>query len=289
MTWQTLIIIQILVNAVMTIFTRHVTLSSKKLFFSIAVASYITVGIAGWVYWLIFNSEFSPLPIEVLPYLLAEGIFIPASWLVQYKLISHVGAGNATIVTTLNMLGTALLGILFLHEALTWQLILGTIFVASGVVIALRLKPDQIHKDSLHFRTKLGLALIGVVLFSVGMFAEKVAITMIGVWDYVAYGWSLQAVGAVTIYLLFGRKEASHVTRKYAGKGALLGLLTSISGGLYVYALSMGTLSQTIIATSGKVVVVMALAALFLHERNAFGYRLLAFAFTVCGIWLVIR
>ena len=192
------------------------------------------------------------------------------------------------IVTTLNTLGTAFLGIGFLGEMLTWQLAVGALLVFCGVVIALRLKPDSVHNDAMVFRTKLGLTLLGTILFAVGMYAEKVAITLTGVWDYAAFGWSLQAVGAIALYVLFGRKESEYMTRKFIGKGAILGLLTSVAGGLYIYALSMGTLSQTIIATSGKIVVVMLLAALFLHERNALGYKIIAFLLTATGVWFVI-
>lgn len=289
MTWQTLIVLQILVSSVMTIFTRRLTLTSKKLFFGVAVASYITVAIAGWAYSLIAGGIPLIPPHEAWPYIIAQGVFIPAAWLVQYRLIGSIGAGNAMIITTLNMLGTALLGVLLLRETVTLQLMIGAIFVFSGVLLVLRLKPDIVHSDTMPFMSKLGLTLLGAVMFAAGMYAEKVAITMSGVWEYTAFGWSMQAIGAVALYLMFGQKEAAHVTKRFVRKGVILGLLTSMAGGLYVYALSIGTLSQTIIATSGKIVVVMLLAAFFLNERNALGVKFVAFMLTASGIWLVIN
>lgn len=289
MTWQFIIVAQILVSSVMTVFTRHLTLANKKVFFGIGVMSYVAVAVAGWIYATVFSGINLPLPpSNVWPYLIVEGLFIPAAWLVQYKLITHVGAGNAVIVTTLNTLSTAVLGIVLLHEGLTPSFAIGAVLVLGGVMIALGLKPDSKHSDTLGLWNKLFLTLLGAGLFAVGMFAEKVAVTTIGVWDYAAYGWSMQAIGAIVLYILFGRKESAHITQKLAVKGLMLGILTSIAGGLYIYALSMGTLSQTIVATSGKAVVVMLLAALLLRERNALGYKLIAFCLTVSGLWLVL-
>jgi drug/metabolite transporter (DMT)-like permease len=290
MTWQTIIILQIIVSSIMTIFTRQLTLTSKKMFFAVGVVSYVTVACAGWVISILYGDGMLSIPpSSAWPYLIVQGLFIPAAWLTQYKLISNVGAGNAMIVTTLNTLGTAMLGIIFLQEGLTLSFILGTLLVLCGVVIALRLKPDSKNGIRMSFYSKLLLTVLGAVFFAAGMYSEKIAINSIGASDYVAFGWSLQAIGAITLFGLFGRNESAHFSRKFIGKGILLGLLTSIAGGLYIYALSLGTLSQTIVATSGKIVVVMLLAAVFLRERNAVGYKLAAFLLTVSGIWLILK
>lgn len=289
MTWQLIIVLQIVVSSIMTIFTRRLILTNNKVFFGVGVLSYITVACMGLFYALLLGDIALTVPsTEAWIYLVIEGLFIPAAWLTQYKLITHVGAGNAVIVTTLNVLGTALLGIIFLDELVTAPFVLGTTLILGGVTIALRLKPDSNHASTMSFRNKLLLTLLGAVLFAIGMFAEKMAITAIGVWDYSAYGWGMQAVGALALFALFGRGEVAHIDKSLLQKGVVLGLLTSVAGGLYIYALSMGTLSQTIVATSGKIVLVVLLAALFLKERNALGYKLAAFLLTACGIYLIL-
>jgi drug/metabolite transporter (DMT)-like permease len=288
MTWQLTIILQILVSSVMTVFTRRLSLTSKKVFFGVGLFSYLAVACAGWLYALTAHTGLGVPPASVWPYLLIEGICIPASWLIQYKIISRVGAGNAVIVTTLNTFSTALLGILLLGENLTFTFIVGALLVFAGVVIALLLKPDTKHVDKMSFQAKLLLTVGGAVLFAIGMYAEKVAINGIGVWDYAAYGWSLQAVGALLLYGLFGRHESVHVTPTIVQKGIVLGILTSVAGGLYIYALNQGTLSQTIVATSGKAAVVILLAALFLNERRLLQYKVVAFALTAVGLWFVL-
>lgn len=288
MTWQTAIILQVVVSALMTIFTRQLTLSTKKVFFGVGVLSYITIAIVGMAYASFHTDVLSVPPATLWPYLLIEGICIPASWLIIYKLISGVGAGNASIITTVNVLGTALMGIAFLNEQLTAAFLIGSVLVLSGVILSLKLRPDKTHKSSMTFRHKLGLTLGGALLYSIGMYAEKVAVTDIGVWDYALFGWSMQAVGAIVLLCLFGRKEIEHIDRKIAIKGITLGAITSLSGLLYIYALSKGTLSQTIIAASGKTVLVMILAAIFLNERNAIGVRISAFILTMFGLWFVL-
>lgn len=289
MTWQFAIIIQIIASSVMTMYTRQLSLSVKKVFFGVAVLSYIAVASAGWIYSSIASGAHITLPASgVWPYLLIEGICIPAAWLIQYKLISYIGASNAVIVTTLNTLVTALAGILFLHDTLTLTFVIGGALVLGGVLIALRLQPDTIHKTRAPLVLKVGLTVVGALLFGAGMYAEKVAVNDMGAWDYMGFGWSMQAVGALTLFMLFGKAELKHMKRIAIRKGFILGILTSIAGALYIYAVSIGSLSHTIIAVSGKTVLVMALAALFLHERNAWPQRLLAFVLTAVGLMLIL-
>lgn len=289
MSWQLTIILQIFASTVMTLFTRRLSLSVKKVFFGVGVLSYITIAAAGWIFASTHGHGLPTVPTgKVWLYLLAEGFFIPAAWLVQYKLIGYIGASNAIIVTAFNTLSTAVMGILFLGDALNPAFILGGSLIIGGILIALRLQPDTQHHVHASLRLKLALTIAGAMLFAVGMFYEKVAINHIGAWHYAAYGWSMQAVGALGLFVLFGQKERVHITPSVIRKGVVLGALTSVAGMLYIYAVSKGSLSHTIVATSGKTAIVMVAAAIFLHERNSILRRLAAFALTVIGLGFIL-
>lgn len=288
MTWQLAIILQIVVSSAMTLYMRRISLSIRQVFFGVAVLSYAIIAVAGWMYAVIMSDNIQLPPRDIWWLLVIQGVAIPGSWLVQYRLIKYIGASNAVIVTTLNTLAAAAAGVMLLGEAIDWRFVLGAVMIVGGILMALGLRADTEHTASLPFSVKVLLALTGAGLFAVGMFAEKSSVDSIGAWQYMGFGWSMQAIGSLTLFALFGRSEIRHIDRSVMRRAGALGVLTSIAGGLYVYALSLGTLSQTVIATSGKAAVVMVFAALFLHERNALHIRLMAFVLTMCGLWLVL-
>ncbi len=288
MTWQFIIILQIIVSALMTIFTRHISLSTKHAFFIVGVASYLAIAVAGWMYAVILGSNGIIPPSNAMwPLLLVEGVCIPAAWLVQYQLIRRIGASNTAIVTMLNTVMTAAFGIVLLHDTLSLPFAVGGLLILTGVAIALRLRPDEIHTSELTLPAKYGLVALGAILFSIGMWAEKTIVDDIGSWNYMGFGWTMQALGALALLLIFGRSELKKLNKKVITKGIILGLITSIAGGLYVYAIGLGTLSHTIVATSGKVVIVMVIAAFVFRERNNLIARITSFVLTVVGLALI--
>ena len=273
----------------MTLWTRHIALTSKKVFFSVGAISYFAIAVAGLVYCLLSNRGLPPVPTGIAwLYILLEGIAIPIAWLFGFKLISYIGASNTIVVATVNTIGAALLGIIFLGEHISLSFIAGVLCILFGVYIALGIKPDKTHHLAASLTTKSLLVLGAFVFFSIGMFFEKQAITSIGVWNYAFYGWTAQFMGALAIYWLFGRGERRHISPIIAKRALALGLVTSIAGGLFILALSKGTLSHTIVATSGKVAITMLLSAVFLHESNNMKLRLSAFAASMLGIALIL-
>ena len=233
MTWQLAITIQIIVSSLLTMFTRRVTLSNKRVFIGVGVATYFVVALCGFIFSIIANGGLPALPSSTAwMYILVEGLCIPGAWLVQYKLIGYIGAGNTVTISTVNTISAALLGILFLKEGISFNFILGAIFIIVGTAVTLRIRPDLEHRvaQSLTFMTSLIIS--GAILFAAGMYFEKMAINTIGAWDYSAYGWGMQFIGVAILFALFGRKELPHVNPQIIRNGLLLGLLCYLRGGI---------------------------------------------------------
>jgi drug/metabolite transporter (DMT)-like permease len=55
--------------------------------------------------------------------------------IMQYYLVHEIGPTRATLVTYLLPPGGVILGVIFLHEALTWQLLAGTVLIISSIAI----------------------------------------------------------------------------------------------------------------------------------------------------------
>jgi uncharacterized membrane protein len=238
MSWQIIIVAQVIASAIMTVFTRKLSLTDRKLFFVIGGLSYGMVAIMGVVFSFVFGAaSVNPAPAHAWPYLITEGAFIPISWLLQYKIIQRLGASNAVLVTMLNYVGTAALGLIFIGEKVSVYFWVGLILILSSIVIAFKVQPDTIHRQNTTTTLKIILVISMVATYSFGMFAEKQAIDIMGVWSYARIGWSLQFVGSLILVGLYGRSELSHLNFAKTQKGLFLGFLTSISGGLYIYTL----------------------------------------------------
>lgn len=288
MSWQTLIILQIFVSSLLTIWSRHVSLKSRKSVLAVGLISYFCIAVMGLVYSLMhYRTLPSSPPLNAWVYLFAEGMLIPLAWVFQFKLISYIGASNSVISHTLNTLGTALLGILLLGEALSIPFIIGTVLIIGAIFISLNVKPDADHPVTATLNTKIVLLVGAFICFSFGMFFEKQAIGVIGAWNYSFFGWSMQLVGATVIYAIFGRGQLATLGKKTFKNSVTLGLMTSIAGILFVLALSKGSLSQTVMANSGKIAITMLLAAIFLHERNNMPMRIGAFWLATLGIFCI--
>lgn len=285
MTWKIIIITQVLVSAAMTVFTRRLALNDRRLFFVIGVLSYGVIAIMGFIFSIVFGQGLPTVTNPaVWPYLLIEGIFIPVSWLLQYKVISMLGASNAVLATMLNYVGAAITGFIFLNEKYTLTFLIGVLFIFSSIYISFRIQPDTAHTENSTLKTKTLIVASMAIFFAIGIFSEKQAIDLIGVWNYASFGWGLQFAGAFLLLLIFGRHELNHITRRSVQSGLILGFVTSIAGGLFIYALSVGTLSNTIIAASAKIALVMLLAAVFLKETNSLYMRIAAFILASIGL-----
>ncbi|MEW5827428.1 MAG: DMT family transporter [Chloroflexota bacterium] len=60
------------------------------------------------------------------------------AFVMAYYLIHEIGPTRTTMVTYLFPLGGVILGVIFLHEQLTWQLITGAVLIIASLVIANR-------------------------------------------------------------------------------------------------------------------------------------------------------
>lgn len=269
----------------MTIFTRKLSLTDRKLFFVIGAVSYGVVASMGILLSLTFNAHTLSFPqSQAWPYLILEAIFIPISWLLQYKIIQRLGASNAVLATMLNYVSAACLGFVVLGDTFSVRFLIGLVFILASIYIAFNVQPDTKHELQTNKLVVIALVFCMAVAFAFGMFAEKRAIDIIGVWSYSLFGWSLQFVSSLGLLALFGRKEIPQLSATKTRKAMLLGLLTSVAGALYIYALSIGTLSRTIIAASGKIALVMILAAIVLKERNSIKLRISAFVLAMGGL-----
>ncbi len=292
MPWNLIVILQIISSSFLTLWYRKTGQVLKNQTLQISFVVYICVAICG-VLISFFANRFN-LPAypgkEALFYIIIEGIFIPAYWIIQFKLISILGAASAVVVQTLNYWTAALFGLVLLGENLSKYFIFGFIFIFIAVYlsISINLKNNNGQKmiKSIN-NSKIILVVLAAIFFAIGMTAEKIAIDKTGVWNYAFYGWIAQLIGATLFYYLFGQKNKKPINAKFLKFSIIAGFMTALSGFFFIYALSSGMLSKTIILTSSKIVLTSVLAVYFFKENNNLVRRFTALLLALLGLLMI--
>ena len=95
---------------------------------------------ASVVMWVLIPFVEKPVKLPSLPItwvaLLWLGILGSGLALVLwYYLLHEIGPTRTTLVSYIFPLGGVILGVIFLHEELTWQLFLGALFIVASIVV----------------------------------------------------------------------------------------------------------------------------------------------------------
>lgn len=279
-------VVQIVVGSFATLWYRRTSVIYKNKFFLISLVVYATVALAGIVLSLVANGGAIARPsnISELLYVLAVGVTIPISWLAQYKLISHIGAANIAIAQAVNFLTVALFGYVLLGDSIGRYTLYGAIILIGALFIAFSIDNKASARDKLPLQKKIIFVTISSLALAIGLSCEKLAIDSMGVWSYVLYGWTLQFIGAAILFIIFGRVELKKVQRGFWPAALLAGVLTSLTGALFIIALSKGMLSEVILSSIAKVVLTTVLAVIVLKERNKIGRRFAALTLAIVGL-----
>ncbi len=291
MSWNTVIVLQIITSSFLTLWYRQTGIVLKQRTLQISFVVYIWVALSGTLISY-FANDFSVPSIpsrEALIFICLEGFFIPAYWIIQFKLIRMLGAANSVIIQTLNYWMAASFGLILLGDNITKYFLVGLIFIVSAVYLSLSASTKATQKSinwDLNL-SKLGLIILAAFFFAAGMTAEKIAIEKTGLWNYAFYGWLAQFVGATCFYLIFDQNRKIAISRRFLFYSSVAGIITALSGFFFIYALSSGLLSKTIILASSKIVLTSVLAVYFFKENNNLLRRFSALLLAVLGLVMI--
>jgi drug/metabolite transporter (DMT)-like permease len=132
---QAAVILAALSYAVSAIFTRRYTADVPG-----QIRGMLPLFSATAIMWAIAPVAESPLKIPQLPItwiaLLWLGVLgTGLAMIMQYYLVHEIGPTRATLVTYIFPLGGVLLGVIFLHEQLSWQLAAGAVLIISSIAV----------------------------------------------------------------------------------------------------------------------------------------------------------
>ncbi len=98
----------------------------------------ISATVAMWLGTLVFESpvKIPQLGITWIALLWLGVLGSGLAFIMAYYLIHEIGPTRTTMVTYLFPLGGVILGVIFLHEQLTWQLVTGAAFIVASLITA---------------------------------------------------------------------------------------------------------------------------------------------------------
>ncbi|MBC7878894.1 MAG: DMT family transporter [Anaerolineales bacterium] len=133
---QIAVIVACVFYAGSSIYARKMTEDTPAIFRS--MGPLVSATIAMWISAFLFEA---PIKIPTLPITWIALIWLGilgsgAAFIMLYYLIHEIGPTRATMVTYLFPLGGVSLGVIFLDEKLTWQIVTGAVLIISSLVIA---------------------------------------------------------------------------------------------------------------------------------------------------------
>jgi len=133
---QIAVIVASIFYAISAIYIRKTTEDTPGIFRS--AGPLLSASLTMWLGTLIFESPVT-LPHLGMTWiaLLFMGVLGSGlAFVLAFYLIHEIGPTRTTMVTYLFPLGGIILGVIFLHEQLTWQVIAGGVLIVSSLVIA---------------------------------------------------------------------------------------------------------------------------------------------------------
>jgi drug/metabolite transporter (DMT)-like permease len=206
-------------------------------------------------------------------------VFGTASNIASYVAIKHMDAGVSSLIWNIYTPVTIFLSSILLHEGLSITQIIGTLLLLIAIVIIS--KKHRVGRFS--FDKYFLLTLLGGVLISAVLIAERALQHKTGFSAGVMISWGAQTIGLGLASLLWGHKHTYTNTEVLTTGG--LQFIQALSYVTLVW--TVGNLSIVSSITTFKVVIVFITAALFLHEREDMPRKILGSLIAVIGLLLM--
>jgi drug/metabolite transporter (DMT)-like permease len=206
-------------------------------------------------------------------------IFGMTYFILMYGAQKHVEAGVTNVVSNVYTPMAIVLSSIFLHEGLNKLEILGTVFLLVGmIIISNKHRISRFKFDKYFTAMVMGSICLGILLV-----AERALQIQTGLAAATLLSWGAQCLflGMAT---LFAKSRKVYTNKEILITGSLT-FLSSLSYVILVFV--VGNLSFIVSITNFKVVIITGLAAIFLHERNEWGRKVVGSILATLGLLLM--
>lgn len=233
-----------------------------------------------FMYMILSHTSFPDIS-QVWPLLLLNGVVIAVASLSMFEALKHTDAGEFTILYTLSAPVNLLVVTIFLHEALTWQKILGTILVIASILIVTKResgKKFKIHKGHI-------FSLLSAICFGSIFASESYVVSQIGVIQDLLLGFFLPGMIVLLIRPSSIKNIKKIVSFKNIGRMSIFAILYLFGAVTIFAAYTAGGDAGKIYGLSNLTVITTVIfGVIFLKERNNLLLKTLAMISAFAGV-----
>jgi drug/metabolite transporter (DMT)-like permease len=282
-----LVLLQSLASALLTIFSRPLAVKLHQAQFQITAVIFTGFYLLSLPVAFLVSDVYVAELGRWLPNLLFVSVAFGLQNITIFWILRYMDAALATLMGTLGIISTVVMATLFLGEGLTLQQFAGaaSIIAAISYVLSARVNAHERRNWTLG----LLIALANAVFLGIGATGEKHLLGQMTFGSYLVWGWGLQLVTVLIVSFLYMPRNYGLVLRRSNAKLLLAATVMRTLGamGFVVGLLVMGNLSQAIVLTGLKVIMVALLGVVVLHERQFIRRKLAAAVTAAAGVALM--
>lgn len=294
MGWEVLILCHALFSALGTLQARGIARlkHARQAALFVNAITFSSLFIVGLVLLPLIGGVDFNLAKQHITLLIASAVFFNFGLFYMYRALVYLESATAAVLATSSAIFTLIFARLIFHEELTITQLVGTALLVPciGYVLSLA-KRRQKFVDFKDLPWLKGALYIGVssLGLSLGHVMEKELLAEAGIGNYVAFGWFLQALIAVGVFLLFGKKSEKVMSDKFVIQSAAsIGLLRVGAALFFLYALQKSNnLSLVMVVSNFRIIIVAVLAGWLLKERRFYYRKLAAAALSLIGLSII--
>lgn len=287
MSWQLAAIIQLLSSATFSLVYRrfaekyHAHAEASTALMYLLVISPIAIITA-----LVVGGVSLSFPALTWFFILLGGILFATANITAFKASSKIDAAQFALLGNFRTLGVIGLTYLILNEYLDAKQVIGTILLFSATIMIANI---HFNKKTYKFTSYSLLAFMSSMLFAAGIVNEKYLLNTMSITSYLIVGWGFQSI-TMGIIAAKDHKSVMQIIRSKALGGVLtLGLLRTLSGLAFVYALNETTnTSQFASILSYKSALVVIGSYFILREKSHPKLKLASTVIATVGFLLLI-
>jgi len=279
MSWLLLIIINVVVISVASLYQKIAMREEKSDAVVSATTFMIVSGICYFIYALI--KGFHIPSITLLPFFIITATLYAAGTILFFHAIKKIEASEMSIIGGVGPIVTIVASMIFLKDILTVTQLSGVVCILAAVFLI------NYKKNGFVINQGTWLALLGTACYGLGVISDTVIIHRFEVASFIPIG----AAGSAFIMMLAYPKKITFVFQSLmkVNKDLLVySLLYAIGGITFYLAIDAGALvGQVSTIARASIILTVILSTIFLGERTNLIKKLVGAVLTTIGVILV--
>lgn len=294
MGWEVLVLLHALFSALSTLQARGIARlkHAREAALFVNAITFVSLFVAGlFVLPFVGGISFAAAKSQ-LALLIATAVFFNFGLFYLYRALVYLESATAAVLATSSALFTLLLARIIFQEQLTSTQLIGAGILLPCIFYVLSLaRQRQRFVDFRDLPWLKGAMYVMVSSFSLAMghVLEKELLSTIGIGNFVAFGWPIQALFAVILFMLFGSKSKRITQDKFIIRSAAsVGVLRVGAAIFFLNALlKSDNLSLVMVVSNFRIILVAVLAGWLLGERRFYYKKLAAAAASLVGLIII--